>query len=223
MFCPNCKAEYRSGFTRCADCEVQLVYELRKEAAPDGGEAGDLQPVWQGNDQDGCVCLCLALKKAGVPYEVSQSAESRSARMQVDWKYEIAVSSSELERARKILGLEAYPEEDEREELDGEDKGEDEDQGGGAGEFPAVDDTGVEGPRSDSYLRMWYPEDATVEIWSESTADESSTVELCLKENYIHFRSDRQDDGSVRVFVMPEDEGRARQVVREILEGPFLE
>jgi hypothetical protein len=223
MFCPNCKAEYRSGFTSCADCEVQLVYELGKEAATDGGEAGDLQPVWHGNDQDGCVCLCLALKKAGVPYEVSQSAESRSARMQVDWKYEIAVSSSELERARKILGLEAYPEEDEREELDGEDKGEDEYQGGGAWEFPAVDDTGVEGPRSDSYLRMWYPEDATVEIWSESTADESSTVELCLKENYIHFRSDRQDDGSVRVFVMPEDEGRARQVVREILEGPPLE
>jgi hypothetical protein len=223
MFCPNCKAEYRSGFTRCADCEVQLVYELRKEPAPDGGEAGDLQPVWQGNDQDGCVCLCLALKKAGIPYEVSQSAESRSAQMQVDWKYEIAVSSSELERARKILGLEAYPEEDEREELDGEDKGEDEDEGGGAWEFPAVDHAGVEGPKSDSYLRMWYPEDATVEIWSESTADESSTVELCLKENYIHFRSDRQDDGSVKVFVMSEDESRARQIVREILEGPPLE
>jgi hypothetical protein len=25
MFCPQCKAEYRQGFTRCADCDVELV------------------------------------------------------------------------------------------------------------------------------------------------------------------------------------------------------
>ena len=26
MFCPNCKTEYRQGFTECADCGVDLVY-----------------------------------------------------------------------------------------------------------------------------------------------------------------------------------------------------
>ena len=31
MFCPECKAEYREGFTRCADCEVALVRHLPKE------------------------------------------------------------------------------------------------------------------------------------------------------------------------------------------------
>ena len=25
MFCPNCRAEYRPGFARCSDCEVELV------------------------------------------------------------------------------------------------------------------------------------------------------------------------------------------------------
>jgi hypothetical protein len=223
MFCPNCKAEYRPGFTRCADCDVELVYELAKEAAPGGSEAGDLQSVWHGNDQAECVSLCLALKKAAIPYEVSQSVASRSIRMRVDWKYEIAVSSSDHERARKILRLEDEPDEGEPEELHSEDKGEDEDEGGGSWEFPAVDDAGVEAPKSDAYLREWYPEDATVEVWSESAADESSGVELCLKENYIHFRSDKQEDGSLKVFVMPADEARARQIVREILEGPPLE
>jgi hypothetical protein len=29
MFCPECRAEYRPGFTRCADCEVELVHEIR--------------------------------------------------------------------------------------------------------------------------------------------------------------------------------------------------
>jgi Putative prokaryotic signal transducing protein len=28
MFCPQCKAEYRVGFTRCSDCDVELVDHL---------------------------------------------------------------------------------------------------------------------------------------------------------------------------------------------------
>ncbi len=34
MFCPKCKAEYREGFFKCADCDVELVTEL----APDNEE-----------------------------------------------------------------------------------------------------------------------------------------------------------------------------------------
>lgn len=32
MFCPKCKAEYREGFSRCADCDIDLVPELLPEA-----------------------------------------------------------------------------------------------------------------------------------------------------------------------------------------------
>lgn len=28
MFCPNCKTEYREGFTNCADCQIPLVTAL---------------------------------------------------------------------------------------------------------------------------------------------------------------------------------------------------
>jgi hypothetical protein len=28
MLCPKCRAEYRPGFTRCSDCDVELVEEL---------------------------------------------------------------------------------------------------------------------------------------------------------------------------------------------------
>jgi hypothetical protein len=38
MFCPNCKAEYRPGFTHCVDCDVDLVYELPKTAIELRGE-----------------------------------------------------------------------------------------------------------------------------------------------------------------------------------------
>ncbi len=28
MFCPKCRAEYRTGFHKCADCDIELVGEL---------------------------------------------------------------------------------------------------------------------------------------------------------------------------------------------------
>ena len=31
MFCPKCKAEYREGFFRCTDCDIDLVLELPPE------------------------------------------------------------------------------------------------------------------------------------------------------------------------------------------------
>src|SRR4051812_23740361 len=31
MFCPQCKAEYRFGFTRCSDCDARLVDQVPVE------------------------------------------------------------------------------------------------------------------------------------------------------------------------------------------------
>jgi hypothetical protein len=31
MFCPKCKAEYREGFFKCADCGIDLIPELTQE------------------------------------------------------------------------------------------------------------------------------------------------------------------------------------------------
>src|SRR3981081_2511730 len=31
MFCPECRAEYRPGFTRCSDCDVDLVPEIPEQ------------------------------------------------------------------------------------------------------------------------------------------------------------------------------------------------
>lgn len=37
MFCPNCRAEYRDGFVRCADCEVELIADLPTSDPHDPG------------------------------------------------------------------------------------------------------------------------------------------------------------------------------------------
>jgi hypothetical protein len=35
MYCPQCKAEYREGFSICADCRVELVETLPVDPEPD--------------------------------------------------------------------------------------------------------------------------------------------------------------------------------------------
>ncbi len=39
MFCPQCKTEYRSGFTMCADCRVPLVSVLPPDIPRDEQES----------------------------------------------------------------------------------------------------------------------------------------------------------------------------------------
>lgn len=45
MVCPECRAEYRPGFSRCADCDVDLVQELPVELS------GTLQRTWSGRTE----------------------------------------------------------------------------------------------------------------------------------------------------------------------------
>jgi len=39
VFCPSCKDEFRPGFTRCANCDVDLVDDLDQAAAEPETEA----------------------------------------------------------------------------------------------------------------------------------------------------------------------------------------
>jgi len=69
------------------------------------------------------------------------------------------------------------------------------------------------------YLQKLHPEDAVVEIFSENPEDFSPAVGLSLQTNLIRFRAEVRENGSVRLFVLPEDESRTREIVREIIEG----
>jgi hypothetical protein len=50
MYCPNCLAEYRAGFTRCPDCDVELVPELieteQGQLAGDEGLGADVVRIY---------------------------------------------------------------------------------------------------------------------------------------------------------------------------------
>lgn len=76
MFCPQCKAEYRPGFSRCSDCDVDLVEEPSKsgnsENEPTYSSLETMKSVWTGQDQARCVSLCERLRAVGIPFRVDQ-------------------------------------------------------------------------------------------------------------------------------------------------------
>jgi hypothetical protein len=102
MFCPQCEAEYRPGFTRCSDCDVDLVEELPQETAQ---QVEALRIVWEGDSESDCVDVCRELQDAGIEYKVSQLPKSRYIKMVVYWRYKIGVPTSYYQKAKEVLGI----------------------------------------------------------------------------------------------------------------------
>jgi len=69
MYCPECRVEYRDGFTECADCHVPLAAgELPPEPPGQFDPALELVVVLETNDR---IQLALAkglLENAGIPF-----------------------------------------------------------------------------------------------------------------------------------------------------------
>jgi hypothetical protein len=234
MFCPQCKAEYRQGFCRCADCDVDLVDELRVKQVPAASASVDdgVRVLWRGISQDSCVSVCLELRNKGIPYQVAEFPTTSALRLNSSRRYVLAVSSDDYERAKAAVGLDedppaAFSEEQWTEMENPEDPDQPED--------PAQDALGLDDgdggqsfsdqftrelqERRDVYTRPWFPEDATSEIWSQAGENDfSGAIEMTLKEHFIHCRIDRED-GQGRVFVVPRDEGCTLQIVREMVDN----
>jgi hypothetical protein len=64
----------------------------------------------------------------------------------------------------------------------------------------------------------WNPKEATVQVWSVEQHYPREMIEMALRENQIHARFEK-GNGRNAVYVMPEDEMRAREIVREVVEG----
>lgn len=66
MICPECGGEYREGFTRCADCDVELVGEL--PPAPEEETAGEPVTVLETGDPAALALAESLLRDAGIPF-----------------------------------------------------------------------------------------------------------------------------------------------------------
>jgi hypothetical protein len=64
----------------------------------------------------------------------------------------------------------------------------------------------------------WNPEDATVQVWVDKQSYAGDMIQMALRENQIHARFDKAE-GRNAMFVLQQDEIRAREIVREVMES----
>jgi hypothetical protein len=205
MFCPQCHAEYRPGFTRCADCDVELVEDLPagEEAGTNDVRVGTLVPLWEGDDLALHTSLLEELEAAGIRYHDRAMSIYPGVRRwdifpvqpMTRFGYQVAVLSSDLASAKQIV-----------KKLTDE-KPHDM-------ELQAQDEKQGETPENAGLLE----EAATCEIWSGSGEKLGEFLASALKENGIVARLEKQVENA-KICVPLQDETRAREIVREIVEG----
>jgi hypothetical protein len=102
MFCPKCKAEYRDGFTECADCNIALVYELPAEIEREKNNGCvDLKELLTTNDQGEIALFKSILEGEKIPF-VPQG-DHFSTMQAYGMTVRFLVPKDYLEQARQLL------------------------------------------------------------------------------------------------------------------------
>lgn len=227
MICPQCKAEYRPGFTRCADCDVDLVWEQHYAPEPTvaPAQAGDPNEdpfcsFWKGDDARVHAELCGVLDEAGISHN-TVFRRDHLFNLRNNPAFELGVPFSLFEKAETAV-KEAYGTNDIEEIGSQELQKLLEDRSDRIRKLPEmltpIESEDIPGPPTAGEETAWFEEDATAIVWETETGEPSDFLVAALHENGIHCRVDRQGSKAA-VYVLPEDEPRARELVREVVEG----
>lgn len=226
MFCPQCNVEYRPGFTRCSDCDVDLVEDppqfalAGKHPVEPGDPSEDpFCSFWKGQDARVLAELREVLEEASVPYKTIYRSDHLFNFSNFP-AYEVGVPFSLFDKAEKAV-QETYGTGDVEEvgaqELAGRVLER-------SGSVPILPETvslpaeDVPGPPAAREGSDWYPEDATENVWSGATEELGDFLVAALHENGIPCRLDQQGSRA-SLFVLPQDATRAREIVREVVEA----
>ena len=208
MVCPNCKCEYIRGVRQCADCGVPLVDAL-DSSAPDTQDAQEVVSVWKGNDPSESAAVKDALEKAGIPV-IDQEPDGYFIFPSMRPKSEIYVSRKNVEEAKKVLlDLEAW---DDPEEMT---EGERESLALPESDTPGSEEEASQQPDSSD---NWDEDDPVAEVWNGDKEELADTLTVCLREIGIGSHK-LSEAGHWRLVVRPEQESRAREIVREVVEA----
>lgn len=205
MICPACNTEFPPGTVFCSRCHVTLVGDLVEadEMVEKAYPGSALVQLWRGEDAALHGSILEALAEARIPFYEQPLGSGASARP-IDhlldhahprFGFEVAVLSSNLAEAEEIL-----------ERLLNE---------GPVDMGLAADETAAQVvPKMKSPARG----QATCEVWSGEDENLARFLGAALKENRIPVRVDRHGENAA-VYAPPEEEGRAREIIREIVEG----
>ncbi len=204
MYCPRCKAEYREGFDRCTDCEVELVASLEQEAML--GDPAEL--LWRGSDPVAFSRVIGALRAAGIAHHVKSNQDHLVFGLAMARpRYEVFVRAADLPAARSLVAPI-------RETLPFEIT-----QGPQALEAEAEPQSDSAPGPAEAAPSKWMPGQAIAEVWSGDEPELAGVLRDSLAENGIGVRVECTSAGPLRVYVLPGDKARAQEIVREVIEG----
>lgn len=236
MFCPQCGVEYRPGFTRCNDCDVDLVHELplartesseaRQDRSSAENEEDPFCSFWQGDDSRLHAELCSVLDEAGIPHKTIRR-QDHLFHLNNYPGFQIGVPFSLFEKAEAAV-KDAY-------EMDGANA-----DAMQSVSFPAlmpdrsrairklpesltpsVEENIPGPPQAGGELdedAEFHLEGGGTEIWSGADRSLNDMLVASLRENKIPVRREgsRQQES---LLVRSQDEWQAREIVREVVEG----
>ncbi|HWF37190.1 MAG TPA: hypothetical protein VG322_01640 [Candidatus Acidoferrales bacterium] len=207
MFCPNCKTEYRAGFSVCSDCGAQLVEHL-DEAPTENPRSAGPELLWTGADAAIYGVIVNALDDAGIPHHESKREVGPIPGLGQP-VYAIFIPSRQsraahIEMEKAVRELENDPREPEQE----------------IGTSTVAGDSELGGEEkyaspADDIVEDYDPEQATAEVWSGSDLEIKEMLVASLRENGIGCAL--EVNGAFRIRVMPSDADRAREIVREVI------
>jgi hypothetical protein len=109
MYCPQCKTEYRSGFTECADCRVPLLPgdPPQPEHETEFDPNMDLVVVFEANDPVLIAMAKGALEEAEIPYfslgQITRLVNDVDPMLRKTIR--IQVAADQVEKAHEALAL----------------------------------------------------------------------------------------------------------------------
>ena len=68
MICPQCKSEYREGFVRCVDCDVELVAGLESDDESHESGENELVSMLETENASFLADAVAAIEEAKIPY-----------------------------------------------------------------------------------------------------------------------------------------------------------
>jgi len=191
-----------------------LVHELPEEAlavrtpaVPGDPNQDPFCEFWRGDDPRLHSELCELLDQEGIQHKTVRH-EDRLFRISDKSSFQIGIPYSLFEKAEAAVQAAFALDDDELPETAEEEPS----------PLELPESTVPDDSRNDWDPANWFPEDATIEIWSRDYLYPGEIIELALRENQIHARLENAD-GRYAIFVLPEDESRAREIVKEVVEG----
>lgn len=201
-YCPLCDAEYSESHEACTVCGVELVSEEWRGRPLDERQRKErIELVWRGGDPGAVSEVIHALRDAGIRHHVQATNDHLVFELGMPRpKYAVRTFASDAARAKELLG-------DIRE----------------ASPFVGMEASalalGDEPMEQTAPRHEWKPAAASVELWSGEDGALAGLLQDCLRENSIGVRCEGQSPGTIRLRVMPADEARAREIIREVREA----